>query len=357
VKIWHRLLAVIAVSLLPGLLLAGETLREQSQQVVEARGLHGVRVENTRGLIRVSPSHDGRIHLTALKLSTGQMTARAQEFARQTQVETTTESGQFVVRVLYPQRQVIRATWSQIFHGELELPRIEVRLALEVPPALPVQLSSTSGDLETAELTAAQTLQSTSGDIEVRGASAPLTIATTSGNVMGSGLRQVRIRSVSGDVSLDGARGPLDIHTTSGDVEITGVADSVGFASVSGDLQLDGAPRGLDAGTTSGNIVVEGTAGGIVRLRSVSGDVRFGLDRGVRRAEASTTSGNITARLVGSFGCDLALRSTSGTLDSSVPLQIRSVSRHEMSGVVAGGGPALVLRSGSGDIAVTGGGK
>ena len=35
------------------------TLREQSQQVVEARGLRGLRVENPRGLVQVTPSRDG----------------------------------------------------------------------------------------------------------------------------------------------------------------------------------------------------------------------------------------------------------------------------------------------------------
>ena len=62
-------------------------------------------------------------------------------------------------------------------------------------------------------------------------------------------------------------------------------------------------------------------------------------------------------RLAGGLGCDLTLTSSSGTLDSSVPLKIRTVSRHEMSGAVAGGGPPVVLRSLSGDIAVTGGGR
>jgi DUF4097 and DUF4098 domain-containing protein YvlB len=94
-----------------------------------------------------------------------------------------------------------------------------------------------------------------------------------------------------------------------------------------------------------------------VRLRSTSGDVSCGLGRGLRRAGVSTVSGGITVRLAGGLGCDLTLKSTSGTLDSSVPLKIRTVSRNEMAGAVSGGGPPVVLQSLSGDIAVTGGGK
>jgi hypothetical protein len=325
--------------------------------VVEARGLTGLKVENPRGLVEVSPSRDGRIHLTALKLANSRMSTRAQDFARGTRVETSTESGRFVVRVHYPQRQRLHASLSQLFKGEFDLPRVEVRLSLEVPPSLPVDLETTSGDLETSGLAGLQSLQTTSGDIEVHSAAALLSITTTSGNVMASGLGRAQVRSVSGDVALDAARGPLDIRTTSGDINLSGVSDSLNLSSVSGDIQVDRAPRGLDAGTTSGQIVVDGLAGGLVRLRSTSGDVRFGLDRSLRRADVSTVSGGITARLADGLGCDLTLKSTSGTLDSSVPLKIRTVSRNEMSGAVSGGGPPVVLHSLSGDIAVTGGGR
>jgi hypothetical protein len=358
VKAHHLLLAVAALTLLPCSLLAEvPTLREQSQQVVEARGLKGLRVENPRGLVQVSPSRDGRIHLTALKLSTSRMSSQAEDFARGTRVETSTESGRFVVRVRYPQRRTLHASLSQLFKGEFDLPRVEVRLSLEVPPSLPVELESTSGDLEIRDLVGALSLQTTSGDIEVHSAAALVSITTTSGNVMASGLGRAQVRSVSGDVAVDAARGPLDVRTTSGDINLSGVTDSLGLWSVSGDIQLDRAPRGLDAGTTSGSIVVDGLAGGQVRLRSTSGSVRFGLDRTLRRADVSTISGGITARLADGLGCDLTLKSTSGTLDSSVPLKIRTVSRNEMSGVVSSGGPPVVLHSLSGDIAVTGGGR
>ena len=356
----HRLLlAVIALALLPDSLLAARTstVREQSRQVVEARDLTGLRVENPRGLVQVSPSRDGRIHLTALKLTTSRMSSRAQEFARGTRVETSTESGRFVVRVHYPQRRTLHASLLQLLRGEFDLPNVEVRLSVEVPPSLTVDLETASGDLETTGLAGPQSLQTTSGDIEVRAAAAFLSITTTSGNVMASGVGRVRVRSVSGDVTLDAARGPLEVRTTSGDINLSGVTDSLGLSSVSGDIQVDRAPRGLDAGTTSGSIVVDGLAGGLVRLRSTSGEVRFGLDRSLRRADVSTVSGRITARLADGLGCNLTLKSSSGTLDSSVPLKIRSVSRHEMSGVVSGGGPPVVLHSLSGDIAVTGGGR
>jgi DUF4097 and DUF4098 domain-containing protein YvlB len=182
-------------------------------------------------------------------------------------------------------------------------------------------------------------------------------ISTTSGSVVGSALARAKVHSVSGDVTLDDARGPLDVQTTSGDIEVRGVADALGLGTVSGSITVDRAPQGIDAGTTSGDIDVQGMAAGVVRLRSISGEVRLGLERRLSRADVSTVSGDIQLRLAEDLGCSLRLTSTGGTLDSSVPLQIRTASRHEMSGVVRGGGPPVVLHSASGDIAVTGGGR
>jgi hypothetical protein len=353
------LLLATAVLLLstPSAMATRVTLREQSQLVTEARGLTGVLVQNPRGWVELHPSADGRIHVKALKLSTASESSRARRFSRLTRVETATEAGRFVVRVRYPQHQTVRVDFWRFLKGEFDFPGVEVRLSMDVPPGLAVELDAASGDLKTFDLAAPQSLETASGDIEVRGALAPVSVATTSGSVVGSELAWAHVRSVSGDVTLDGVRGPLEVETTSGDIEVRGVTDSLRFATVSGDIRVDRAPRGIRAGTTSGDIHVEGMAAGLVRLRSTSGEVRLGVERGLRGVDVRTISGDIELRLAEGLGCTLTLTSTGGALDSSVPLQIRTVSRHAMSGVVRGGGPPVVLHSASGDIAVTGGGR
>ncbi len=355
----HILAFVAAVALLlPGPAPAGTvTTREQSQATVEATGITGVTVENPRGLIQVRPSADGRIHIEALKLSTASESWRAQEWARDTRVETSTEGGRYVIRVRYPQRQAIRVNLWRFFQGDFDFPGVEVRLALEVPPRMPVQLQSASGNIESHDLSGLQRLSSVSGDVEVRAAGAPVDVSSTSGDITGAGLGRARVRTVSGDIGLDGVRGPLEARSTSGTVEASGIADSVVASTVSGDIRLDAAPRGLDAGSTSGSILVEGEAGGSVRARSTSGEVRFGLARDVRRVDVSTVSGDIHVRLAAGLGCALKLTSSSGNIETALPLKIRTLTRHEVSGAVRGGGPPVVLHSGSGDIAVTGGGE
>jgi hypothetical protein len=354
----HLVVALATLAILPGPSAAREdTLCEQSRLVVEARGLKSVRVENARGRVRVVPSPDGRLHITALKLTSGKSSPQAVELARDTRVETSTTGARYLVRVHYPQSHVVRVSFLRLLKGELSLPSVKVRLIIELPPGLALELESTSGDFETSDLTGPQDLRSTSGDIEVRGAGSPVSLVTTSGDVTASGLGGARVRSVSGGVAVDGARGPLEVRTTSGEIAVRGAADSVRVASVSGDIEVDGAPRGLEAGSTSGSVIVSGRVNGTARVRTTSGNVRLELGAAARRADVNTVSGEIAVRLAAGLACDLTLKSTSGSLDADVPIQIRTMTRRELSGAVSGGGIPVSLRSTSGDITVSGGGK
>jgi hypothetical protein len=355
----RQIIAALAVlAILPGSSSARLAPRyEQSELVAEARGLKCVRVENVRGRIRVVPSPDGRIHLTALKVIRGATLRRSDDLADRTRVETSTAGGRFLVRVRYPQGQVVHVSLLRFLKGGFNVPGIEVRLVLEMPPALALELESASGDFETADLTGPQRLETTSGDVEVRGAASAISIGTTSGDVSVSGLGRARVRSVSGDVTVQGVRGPLVVSTTSGGIQVSDAADSLALSSISGDIELDRAPRGLDVGSTSGTVRVTGPAEGSVHVRSTSGDVELQLGRAIRRVEVNTVSGEVGVRLADGQSCDLALRSTSGTLDASVPIRIRTMTRHELYGTVSGGGVPVSLHSVSGDITVSGEGR
>jgi hypothetical protein len=354
----YLVVALTALAVLPGPSPARETpAYEQSRLVADARGLKAVRIENARGSVRVVPSPDGRLHLTALKVTSGRSTKRTAELARQTHVETSSERGRYLVRVRYPQSQVVHVSFLRLLRGELDVPGVAVRLVLEMPPGLALELESSSGDFETSGLTGPQALETTSGDVEVRGTGSAVVVNTTSGDVSASQVGRARLHSVSGDVIVEGARGPLDVRTSSGRIELSSAADSVRAATVSGDVTVDGAPRGLDVGSTSGDVTVTGPVGGTVRVRSTSGDVDLGLGPALRRADVNTVSGGIEVGLAAGLRCDLTLTSTSGTLDADVPIQIRTMTRRELTGAVSGGGVPVSLHSVSGDITVSGGGR
>jgi hypothetical protein len=335
---------------------ATETYREQSELAVNAAGFRGLLVENPRGRVEVRPSSDGRLHLTALKIVRSHVRSHAQALARETRVETATEGGRFVVRVRYPQRQSVRLGFWDLFSGGVTLPTLEVRLALTVPEGMAVTLASASGDLWSEGLSGPQSLRSASGDITVNGARGPLEISTASGDLTVQDIARVRVQTVSGDVEIAGARGAVVIHATSGDLEVRDAADSLDLGTVSGDVRVSRAPRGVSVTTTSGDVQV-GSAAGSVRIGTSSGDVSVELDQGLQRAEVTTVSGEIEARLAPALGCALEVRTANGELQVLAPLRVETMMRHVLTGRVRDGRVPVLLRSSSGNITVKSGGN
>lgn len=331
------------------------TSREQSEARFDAAGIQGLTVSNSRGLVAVRRSHDGAIHLTALKISRASERPAAARSARETQVLSSVENGRLVVRVQYGQRQSIRVNVWDMFHG-FEFPRVEVRLAIEVPENLPVSLSSTSGDLETEDLAGEQRLQNTSGDITVRGARGRLEASTTSGDISAIHITRARLSSVSGNLEADEVKGALKATSTSGEIVVGGAEDTLALATVSGDIRVGTAPRGVRARTTSGEIVIR-SAAGLVKLETSSGDVTVGLGSTLTRAEVGSVSGGIQALLAPGLDCALDVRSSNGTIDVGIPLAMRDITRRSVVGKVRQGSIPVALRSSSGDIVVQTGGK
>jgi len=347
---------VVSVPLLASPAGAGENLREQSERELDAAGIASLAVENPRGVVRVSPGTSGRIRVTALKIVRADDGETAREFARETRVSLSTEGGRCKITVRYPQRRQLRVGLWQMMSGGFDFPGVEVRLAILAPRGLPLSLRSTSGDLFTEEIEGRQELDTTSGEIVVSGAGGRVRASTTSGDVRVSALGAARLRSVSGNVIAESVGGPLDAHTTSGELVVRVAQDSLALGTVSGDIRVDRAPRGIVATTTSGHIETRAAAG-VVRLSTSSGDVDVRLVPPLARVEISSSSGDIVARLAEGLGCDVELRTSNGTVETSVPLEVRSTTRHRVTGRVRGGGTPVVLRSSSGDIHLTGGGS
>ncbi|HEY3215989.1 MAG TPA: DUF4097 family beta strand repeat-containing protein [Candidatus Eisenbacteria bacterium] len=346
---------MVALMVVAGKAVAGEIWREQSVRVVGRQGISAVEVTNARGRVDARPSADGQIHVTALKIVRASDETTRRRLAQQTVVEAAPQGGRYVVRVRYPQRSSIRIGLWESFAG-VTWPRVEVRIVLEVPADLPVALNGTSADLFTDGLAGPQTLKTTSGDAEVHDARGPMEMTSTSGDLAAAGIGRARISTVSGDLDIAGARGAVFARTTSGDVLLRNSGDSLRIETVSGDVHADHASRDVYVHTTSGDIQIGG-ASGRVELGSVSGEIVVALAQPLIGAEVETSSGDIRATLATDLGCRLEMRTSAGSIEVGLPVETRTVTRREVSAVVRGGTTPVSLRTGSGSIVVTGGGK
>jgi len=177
---------------------------------------------------------------------------------------------------------------------------ISIDYDITAPAAVALNLRSGSGDIETASLG-----------------------------------RYLSAASGSGSIHADGLHGAADLAAGSGDIELNeGAAGDVKAKSGSGSIRIHGFNGALMARTGSGDIEADGRLAGPANLASGSGSVRLRLNPDVHfNLEAATGSGEIRVRFPGA------------------PEQDRDT-RHHMTAPINGGGPALEVRTGSGDIEV-----
>ena len=346
---------LIALIALPSVAAASrETWREQSEFVRDAKGIQTIRVENARGQTTVRASSDGRIHLLALKIARAGSQREARKLASTTLVELDDRGGSFSVSVRYPNHAYKVNLW-QDFSG-VQLPEDEVRLLIEVPAGRSVSLSASSGDLTSDGIDGPQELHTASGDIALSEAAGRVTVHTASGDVTGHAISFAKLESTSGDIELEGPLGAIQIGTTSGDVVVRDAGDSLRIGTVSGDVRVSRAARGLEVTTTSGGVDIAG-AGGAVSATTLSGDLEVALTRDLRRAVLATHSGSLSVALDPTTAATLDLGTGSGDMEIDGPIQQTRRTRHNVQANLRGGGVPIELRSQSGDISVTVGGK
>jgi hypothetical protein len=353
-----------AVTCLAALLLAAPAVAssrytEQSDRTFEAKGLRAVEVENSRGDVDVVSSTDGLVHVTAIKTCRGRDRADAQKHAGEVTVTAGVEGDRCVIRVKYPKRVDIQVNLWDVLSGKDDSgewgPNHEVRLQLQVPPVLALQVESVSGDIAARGLAGGQTLHSTSGDITADAAGGALEVKTVSGDARLGGRGRAVVRTTSGDVSTT-FDGPVDARTVSGDIAVPSAGDSLVLATTSGDISVTDSPRSLAAATSSGELDVT-SARGAVTLSSTSGGISLGLKAPLGGASLNNASGDIELELAPGLDATLELATSSGDIESDVPLVLQGHGRQYLNAQYGRGGAIVKARTVSGDLHVTSGGR
>jgi len=195
---------------------------------------------------------------------------------------------------------------------------ISIDYEITVPADTKVQTHTGSGDQTMEGLKSGLQLESGSGDIQLRDITGSVHLRTGSGDVKGDTAGALHAETGSGDIRLqEKGAGGVDVHTGSGNIEIEGIQGGLRAEAGSGDIQIDGKQTGSwDLQTGSGNVTLR-----------LPGDAAFNL-------EAHTSSGSVV-------------------VDQPVTMTVQGKVQEERKsivGTVRGGGPTLVVRTGSGDV-------
>jgi len=182
----------------------------------------------------------------------------------------------------------------------------------------------------------------------------------------------VRSRSGSGNQTVEGTRGNADIQTGSGDVRLESLTGEIRLQTGSGNIRARQVVGSVKGGTGSGDVEIEEGGEGDIDLHTGSGNITARGVHGGFRGEAGsgditaegkqsgdweirTGSGNVRVRVPSNAGFDADISTSSGSIDVGAPIEMTvqgrvGESRKSIHGKARGGGPALRVHTGSGDI-------
>lgn len=163
---------------------------------------------------------------------------------------------------------------------------------------------ATSGDVRLADVSGTALVSSSSGDIHIEKIEGKLGAHTVSGDLRidDAALTELSVHTSSGDIDLDLRRlpgGDWGVKTVSGDLNLSMPRDSrltVEVQTLSGDVDCDLPHERVRLGTARGKQLVINGGGPLVRLHTVSGDVRI----------ESNSNGGAQARVEGGATTDLS---------------------------------------------------
>ena len=282
---------------------------EKSFNVAGAGVLH---VETQGGEIRVTPSSDSAVHITAKQKINAATDAEADELLKKLEL-TFQQSGNDVRVTSKYERQP-----AGFRHGSW--PPVQVDVIVAVPASFATDLHTSGGAIAVGDLNGKAELHTSGGSIKL-------------GKLGGA----VEARTSGGNITLEQAAGPVELKTSGGNIAVGRVAGEANLDTSGGDIKIDSVAGVLRAHTSGGSIraAIVGALKEECSLSTSGGSVRVTVDKAAAfRLDASTSGGGVDAE-------GLTLTLEKGSRD-----------RSRLLGAVNGGGPLLKLRSSGGGISV-----
>jgi hypothetical protein len=266
--------------------------------------------------------------------SNGADQADAEKLAAAATVVADETPGAIALSVSYPQEGRQTATMTLRVPSRLAVRLEEIRGASKVSDVASLQLAATRGEATFTNIGGAVEGDHRGGRVEVVSAgSVRLTIRSA----------DVELRKVSGAAQLDLTGGELKAGTIDGPLTIE---------SRSTDIDVDAASGEVKVNATAGSV----TLGGLrqtVRCDGQHSDIRLKMLKPAA-VTVFTTGGSVDLTAPAEGGVSIDAAATGGDVrvqDLDLPVQTEGRTQRA-SGDVAGGGPAVSLRSNGGSVTV-----
>ncbi len=164
-------------------------------------------------------------------------------------------------------------------------------------------------------------------------------------------------RSADGNLTAADLHGDLTIHTSDGNQDLTGLSGNLKLHSSDGQLRVRNGSGTLEARTSDGNQEIAGNFTSL-QLHTSDGSITAELAEGSRLSSDSrieSSDGSVTLRLPKSFPAELAVSTSDGSIQSTLPLVVdgynsKGNSGHNIRGKFNGGGSLLTIHTSDGSV-------
>jgi hypothetical protein len=164
-------------------------------------------------------------------------------------------------------------------------------------------------------------------------------------------------RCADGNLTAANLHGDLTIHTSDGGQELTGLSGNLKLHSSDGHLRVRNASGSLEARSSDGNQDIAGSFNSL-QLHSSDGSITIELGEGSHLSSDSrieSSDGSVTLRLPKSFPAELAISTSDGSIQSTLPLVVdgynsKGTSGHSIRGKFNGGGSLLTIHTSDGSV-------
>jgi len=164
-------------------------------------------------------------------------------------------------------------------------------------------------------------------------------------------------KSADGNLTAAGLHGDLTIHTSDGGQDLTGVSGNLKLHSSDGNLRVQNGSGTLEARSSDGNQDIAGSFTSL-QLHSSDGSITLELAEGSHLNSDSrieSSDGSVTLRVPKSFPAELAVSTSDGSIQSTLPLVVdgydsKGNSGHNIRGKFNGGGSLLTIHTSDGSV-------
>lgn len=284
-------------------------------------------IEADRGSIQVLTAETNAVSVTVDREINRSSDEKAQAVLDEHKLTFAEDAGTITVKARLPKTEGI---WNRRTAG------LAVKYTVTIPQRFNLTLETAGGNIAVANLTGAVRLKTAGGSIRVGKVDGPVNVNTAGGNI-----------------TVDGATGAVEADSAGGSVKLGQLTGPATAETAGGSIRVDSAAAPLKASASGGSIVVE-SASAPLQLDTAGGSVtaRFaGKPDGASSLQCA--GGSIAVFVADGVGFDLDAESTGGSVRCELPHErTGKPNRNELRGRVAGGGPALKLRSVGGNISV-----